>query len=696
MNIDRKRVVQRHHPKMTRIEPLSPLAVGNGCFAFTADVTGLQTFPEAYQVPLGTQSEWGWHSTTKRDLYTHDDIAFQQLDTYGRNVGYPLDPKDREEAYHWLRQNPHRLQLGRLSFRFLKENGAEAVVDDLEQIEQELNLWEGILYSRYKVAGHPVTVVTSCHPELDQLGVRVQSSLIAAGRLQVVLRFPNPDMTSRVWEQSIDLNWEHDERHRSSLVYAGERRVTINRVMDEDGYAVHWQWNGGQLKQTGDHTFVLTPQQHSHELQFTVVFQEDDAVEDDVVGAGAGLDPLAIEQASKRHWEQFWLSGGAVDFSGSTDERAGELERRVVLSQFLLAIHSAGTMPPQETGLLYNSWFGKFHLEMHWWHGVHFPLWGRASLLARSLDWYTKILPQAKQLARSQGYKGARWPKQVGPNGLQSPSPIAPALIWQQPHPIAMAEFCYLADPKRETLLRWKEVVEQTAHFMVSYAIWNEEKNAYVLGPPLIPAQENHHPMDSMNPPYELEYWKYGLEIAIRWMERLQLSIDPLWRKVADSLAEPPHADGVYLAHENCPDTFTKYNHDHPSMVGALGMLPGHLIDREIMRNTIRKVYSEWQWDTSWGWDFPMCAMTAARLGETELAVDFLLMEAAKNTYLPNGHNYQRVGLTAYLPGNGALLMAIAMMASGWKGNVAKEGQAPGFPQDGSWNVRWEGLISML
>lgn len=156
----------------------------------------------------------------------------------------------------------------------------------------------------------------------------------------------------------------------------------------------------------------------------------------------------------------------------------------------------------------------------------------------------------------------------------------------------------------------------------------------------------------------------------------------------------PPYKDGVYLAHEHCLDTFEKYNIDHPSMVGALGVLPGSLIDPSIMANTIERVYKEWQWETSWGWDFPMCAMTAARLGKGERAVDFLLMDETKNTYLPNGHNYQDESLTAYLPGNGALLIAVAMMACGWNGYEADE--SPGFPTDGTWKIKHEGLHPIL
>src|SRR5213592_1822731 len=97
--------------------------------------------------------------------------------------------------------------------------------------------------------------------------------------------------------------------------------------------------------------------------------------------------------------QPLWQSGGAVDLSGSSDPRA--LERRIVLSQYLTAINGAGSTPPQETGLVCNSWHGKFHLEMHWWHAAHFALWGRPHLLKRSLPWYQRILPMAQATARN-------------------------------------------------------------------------------------------------------------------------------------------------------------------------------------------------------------------------------------------------------------------------------------------------------
>jgi hypothetical protein len=126
-------------------------------------------------------------------------------------------------------------------------------------------------------------------------------------------------------------------------------------------------------------------------------------------------------------------------------------------------------------------------------------------------------------------------------------------------------------------------------------------------------------------------------------------------------------------------------------MLAAFGVLPGESIDPEIMRRTLYRVLKQWRWPDTWGWDFPMAAMTAARLGERELAIDILLMDSPKNEYLPNGHNYQRPGLGLYLPGNGGLLAAVALMAAGWRDNPS---QNPGFPA--GWQVRSEGLRALL
>jgi hypothetical protein len=558
-----------------------------------------------------------------------------------------------------------------------------AALSDISDIWQELDLWSGSLTSRFSFAGQRVMVRTAVHPEYDLLAVEIDSILIRQRRLGVRFAFPYgaPQM------QAAD--WTRPKGHESRIVAQTGQSVRLQRKLDADEYQVAVEWTGQALFEKDDtHQFLLTPNDSRERLTFVVAFSPR-PIRTPLPNSSASL------AASANHWRRFWTTGAAIELADSRDARAPELERRIVLSQYLTAIQCSGSRPPQETGLTVNSWYGKFHLEMHWWHAAHFPLWNRLSLLEKSLGWYDNILPAARDLARSQGYAGARWPKMVGPEGRDSPSPVGPLLIWQQPHPIFYAELCYQTHPNRATLERYRRIVLESAEFMASYAFFESASGRYVLGPPLIPAQENHPARETWNPTFELAYWSYGLKVAQRWRERLGLRRDSRWDRVIAHLAPLPVRSGIYLAHENCPQTFTERNHDHPSMLGALGVLPGDGVDRETMRRTLTKVMKEWQWDRTWGWDYPMTAMTAARLGETQIAVDALLMPVAKNRYLPNGHNWQRDNLPCYLPGNGGLLYAVALMAGGWQGS--KKAPAPGFPADGSWSVRSEGLnLSLL
>ncbi len=525
-------------------------------------------------------------------------------------------------------------------------------------------------------------VRTAVHPRLDLLAVSIESSLFEEGRLAVRLAFPygSPKMHAADWEQP--------DRHQSKLINRTARRVEIQRTLDDDRYFVAVAWDTpAALSVEQEHAFLLKPAARVSRLEFVAAFSPRPH-------ATALPSPQATFTASAAHWRRFWTTGGAIELAQSRDPRATELERRVVLSQYLTAIQCAGSQPPQETGLAVNSWYGKFHLEMHWWHAAHFPLWNRLPMLEKSLGYYERILPGARALAQSQGYAGARWPKMVGPEGRDSPSPIGPLLIWQQPHPIFYAELCYRAGGGRRALERYRRIVFESAEFMASYAFFDQRSGRYVLGPPVIPAQENHPPRETWNPTFELAYWIYGLKTAQAWRERLGMKRDATWDRVLSRLAPLPVRDGVYLAHENCPQTFTERNRDHPSMLGALGFLAGDGVDRETMRRTLKKVMREWKWEETWGWDYPLTAMTAARLGETATAIDALLMPVEKNRYHANGHNWQRQNLPCYLPGNGGLLYAVAMMAAGWRGSPRTH--APGFPTDGSWSVRWEGLNEAL
>ena len=71
--IDRQALVTRHNVVLHQFDAGNPLTVGNGGFAFTVDATGLQTFPEAFEqtTPLGTLSDWGWHTIPEHQRLEH-------------------------------------------------------------------------------------------------------------------------------------------------------------------------------------------------------------------------------------------------------------------------------------------------------------------------------------------------------------------------------------------------------------------------------------------------------------------------------------------------------------------------------------------------------------------------------------------------------------------------------------------------
>jgi len=681
-SIDRRAVIRRHNPDFSRFDPFSALSLGNGNFAFTADVTGLQTFAAEcdQQFPLCTAAHWGWHTNPAPEGLHAEAFQYTDYDAHGRPVGYATNAKGQETLFHWLRQNPHRLHLGRLGLELTSLGGGTPQPSDLKHCHQALDLWTGLIESRFELDGQPVRVRTCCHPELDAIAVRVESPLLASGGLRVFLAFPfaSPEVTMA--------NWKVPGRHSTKLTPIGPNRARLLRQLDHDEYTVDLGWSAGSLAETAPHHFRIegvTRTTLDLVCHFTPKPYD---------GPLPSFDPT--QTASAAHWERFWTQGAALDLEGSTDPRALELERRVILSQYQTAIHCAGPLPSAETGLLFNSWYGKFHLEMHWWHSVHFAAWGRFPLFERSLAIYRRILPLAQATARRQGYRGARWPKMIGPEGLDAPSPVGPLLIWQQPHPIYYAELCYRERAGQETLEAWSDVVFETAEFMASYAVRDPERQQFGLGPPLKTVSENTDPLTAYNPAFELAYWRFGLRTAQAWRERLHLPRAPRWDEVLRGLAPLPVGDGLYLLQEGMADTYAKWNWEHPALLGAFGMQPGDGVDPATMRRSVRKAMEVWQWERAWGWDFPMAAMAAARSGEPELAVAALSVAAAKNRYLPNGHNFQRGALSAYLPGNGGLLSAVAMMAGGWTNGP--QTQAPGFPADGKWSVRSEGFRKWL
>ncbi len=718
MPINRQAVVSRNNPVVTKADPLASLSVGNGHFATTVDVTGLQSFPFDYEagVPLNAMSDWGWHSFKNTSGLAESETQKSYDFGHGHKEVYAVEYKKggrQQEATNFFRVNPHRLNLGTIGLELKDKAGNIVGLKDIKNIRQELLLWDGKIESAYTVDGTPVNVITGCLQDADVLFARIKSDMLKEGRAAVTLKFSYP--TGKHADDAND--WEKADLHTSKIISSTANSAIIERILDNTRYYVKLQWEGkATLCETAKHHFTLSGE--GDVLAFCAEYTAKNEQK---------AKPFEFDQYNKdvcRAWPRFWNAGGIVDFSECTDPRAKEIERRVVLSQYLTQINCANTTPPQETGLTYNSWFGRPHLEMTWWHMVDFSLWGRPKTLETILDWYNDVaFPVAKKIAARQGFKGARWMKMTDPWAGEAPSNTGSFLTWQQPHYIYMAEEMWRHKPTSATLQKYGKYVDETALFMADFAQKSAMKDQKIKLFGQTAMQEGMTKDFSFNHPFEQAYWYYGLSVAQKWRERQGLERNAEWDDIISRLAPLAEKNGIYQAGEPIKpfdakakgsefDPFvsapqegrkeiseTDFNlhsrSDHPAVLGACGLLPASpLWNADKMRATLDWIMKNWNWDKTWGWDYGMVAMCAARLGETETALNALLIDKVKNTYLVSGHNFQTADrLRLYLPGNGALLDAVAMMCAGWDG--CKDTVNPGFPKDGKWNVRWEGLHKM-
>ncbi|SPN98540.1 uncharacterized protein DNG_01586 [Cephalotrichum gorgonifer] len=688
--IDRQRIVRSFNPHRTASSDETPLQVGNGNFAFGADVTGLQTFRR-----FATMSTWGWHSHAlpeEEGQNDPEDFHGVEWPTHGRDVFYNIPNADQPVLSNWLRENPHRINLATIGFSFPDPDATEA---DLASPSQTLDLWTGVLTSSFQYEGADVRVETVADPASDAVAVTVKSSLLEDGALGLLFDFSYP--TKDKFDAPFVGLYNRTDLHETTLT-PGEGGAEIRHVLGETEYGVSLRWDGDAEisgPENGTHRYRLTTTEKT--LRLTASFGKE---------RPCGIPSVEkVRKHSEKWWEQFWKDGAFVDLSKVEDEGAKEIQRRAILSLYLIAVNSASDLPPQESGLVNNGWYGKFHMEMYLWHGIPFALWNHRPLLDRSLSHiYTDLLPHALALAERQGYTGARWGKMTGPDFSDAPGEINAMLIWQQPHPMYFAETELRgrrgAASEAEVLEKWDEVLTHSADFMASYAWLNESSGFYDLGAPLLPASENTDANATRNPTFELAYWRFGLDVAIRWKTLQGLEAPSAWLEVRDGLAPLPTAEinsttgPTFPIYEGVPNMWTDNatTMDHPAMTGIYGLLPpplsGPPLDIDTVRNTAEHIKEYWDLDQSFGWDFPMLAMNSLRLGDAQGAVDYLLHP----TFAFDDAGYPIGGTrvpTPYFPSSSSFLWAVAMLAGGWEGAEGSH-----FPE--GWKTMVEGFGPVL
>ncbi|MDE8712397.1 hypothetical protein PZH41_24245, partial [Phocaeicola vulgatus] len=96
----------------------------------------------------------------------------------------PKEPGRAKEASDWDRVNPHRLQLGIIGLEL--EN--EVRPSDVQNIQQSLDMWNGIINSRFTLKETPSHIQTVCHPERDMIAARLSARQPAG----IKFHFPYP------------------------------------------------------------------------------------------------------------------------------------------------------------------------------------------------------------------------------------------------------------------------------------------------------------------------------------------------------------------------------------------------------------------------------------------------------------------------------------------------------------------------
>lgn len=457
--IDRESVVRQFNIKLNQSHPYSPVQVGNGNFAFGADVTGLQTF-----LPHNTLSSWGWHNSSLPTTANQTSITdYTGLDwwTHDRLVNYAQPNPAKRDISQWMIANPHRINLARIGLQWV--NGQNITEQSLSRKSQTVDLWEGIIRSTFFINGTKVSVQTVASPETDTLGVEITSTLVKNGKLGVFFDFPYASGKNKFDAPFVGL-FNVTKNHTTTL-RKKDNAATILHTLDATSYTAAIEWDSDAAisgPTNGTHKYVLRTEKGDDTLSFTVTFAQKPT-------RSARLFKEVKDDAAD-WWEKYWNTGAFISLPISTNSSAKELQRRIVLSQYLLAVNGAGHDPAQESGLVNNGWYGKFHMEMVFWHLAHWTLWNKWSLYERSIGVYDRFLPASFERAKKQGYVGARLGKMSDPTGRSAPGEINSLLIWQQPHPMYFAEMEYRKFPTEKTLKKWDHILTAVADFMVSYA----------------------------------------------------------------------------------------------------------------------------------------------------------------------------------------------------------------------------------
>ena len=589
----KKSDIIKYNLKFNHIDSKNPVTIGNGDFAITLDQTGTQSLYEIYKdIPLSTMSNKNWFYKDKKDIKP----------SYVDGKAYMLFNLDNDPNYQTNRQYPFKYSFMQI---LLYDNDKLIDINNIKDVEQELDLYKGIVTSSFNYREKINKTTSFIYQDHDEFNFKLQSD-----NLNLALKFNYPSYTKNGYRQDILPN-----------VLVKEDRITL---LYDDKNSLSFKLKSSSKYQIVENTLIFD----DNNVSFSLALVE--------IKEGKFLD-------------EFWKCDNGIIIDNE------ELVKKMVLSKYLLHVNSTGIYPPQESGLTYNCWNSKFHLEMHLIHSLWNIYNNHVDDLVKSFDYYLSIMPSSLKRASLNGYKGLRFPKMTGPDGEDSPSNIGPLLIWQAPHILFMLQEIYYLYNKENIIKKYEPLISGTIDFMISFFTLKDFK--YQMLDPLLEACESI-PLDRcQNPSFELEYWRYTLE--------RQPKIDTVlyghqrydYLDITSKIITPKEDDGIYLKTYGVIDKYDLYK-DHPTEGFLMSFFKSKIVDKEKMVKTIDYILKNMDLSSYWGWDFPFLGLSLLNCGEIEKSIEVTQLNTINNQYLYNGYNTSpRDDLKAYLPGNGAFLI---------------------------------------
>lgn len=589
----KKSDIIKYNLKFNHIDSKNPVTIGNGDFAITLDQTGTQSLYETYKdIPLSTMSNKNWFYKDKKNIKP----------SYVDGKAYMLFNLDNDPNYQINRQYPFKYSFMQI---LLYDNDKLIDINNIKDVKQELDLYKGIVTSSFNYKEKINKTISFIYQDHDEFNFKLQSD-----NLNLALKFNYPSYTKNGYRLDILPN-----------VLVKEDRITL---LYDDKNSLSFKLKSSSNYQIVENTLIFD----DNNVSFSLALDE--------IKEGKLLD-------------EFWKCDNGIIIDNE------ELVKKMVLSKYLLHVNSTGIYPPQESGLTYNCWNSKFHLEMHLIHSLWNIYNNHVGDLVKSFDYYLSIMPSSLKRASLNGYKGLRFPKMTGPDGEDSPSNIGPLLIWQAPHILFMLQEIYYLYNKENIIKKYEPLISGTIDFMISFLTLKDSK--YQMLDPLLESCESI-PLDRcQNPSFELEYWRYTLE--------RQPKIDTVlyghqrydYLDITSKIITPKEDDGIYLKTYGVIDKYDLYK-DHPTEGFLMSFFKSKIVDKEKMVKTIDYILKNMDLSSYWGWDFPFLGLSLLNCGEIEKSIEVTQLNTKNNQHLYNGYNTSpRDDLKAYLPGNGAFLI---------------------------------------